>query len=150
MKKALGNIINIQSLINNLRHHKWFLVKMMGWQPSLMSALCEEHGFCVTGLILETLSPGFALDLGIMLCFLFFTLRYVCSFGNKVVLCKAWSYKVQTLCPWWGMCTTLNLHNIFCPIESTWIKYIHAFYHFPGSCPQCSDLESLNPYSIIN
>lgn len=90
------------------------------------------------GLILETLSPGFDLDPAMVLCFLCFAVRYVCSFGNKAVLCKAWSSKAQTPCPWWGTCTTFNLCNIFCPIESTWIKCTHAFNHSPGSCPQSS------------
>lgn len=134
MKKALDNRINTLSLIKSLRQHKWFLVKMMGWQPLWSQPFVRSMVSVSLGLILEGLSPGFDLDPAIMLCFLFLTVSYTCSFGNEAVLCKAWSSKAQTPCPWWGTCTTFNLHNIFCPTDYTWIRCIRTFKYFPGSC----------------
>lgn len=104
---------------------------------SLTPVLWEQHGFSVSWSCPGCTVPSFwHWPCHHAVFSLILTIRYLCNFGIKALLYKAWTSKA---------CSVLDeLHAstytaFFCPIDSTWIKCKLVFKHFLGSGPECSD-----------
>lgn len=126
------------------RQQEQLLVKVLRWQPSLAPTLWEQHDFCVSWSYSGGIVPSFwPWHCHHAVVALFLTVRYICSLGPRPCYINPDPSRHRH-----SALNALTKHNNFGPINSTWIKCKYEFKNFPGSCPECSDFENPNPFSI--